>query len=148
MGPSGPLLAIDIGHWPHLKLHAVAPGGPPEGQCKKEEKALLHDFRQLLPYGVSTPTAPSCAFLTSSWTWLRSMMRRTSRLSRDQHVFDLIRRLLSLLGRSPAPLMHAVELRIDNLPSLVGMIGDSSIASFGDQLRSLEGWKHHGPSRP
>jgi hypothetical protein len=36
VGPSGPLLGIEIGDWPYLKLHAVAPGGPPEGQCKKE----------------------------------------------------------------------------------------------------------------
>jgi hypothetical protein len=35
-GPSGPLLAIEVGDWSYLKLHAVAPGGPPEGQCKNE----------------------------------------------------------------------------------------------------------------
>ena len=34
MGPSGPLLAIEISLT--MKLHAVAPGGPPEGQCKKK----------------------------------------------------------------------------------------------------------------
>jgi hypothetical protein len=30
----------EIGDCPYLKLHAVAPGGPPEGQCKDE--GLLH----------------------------------------------------------------------------------------------------------
>jgi hypothetical protein len=30
-----------------LKLHAVAPGGPPEGQCK-EEKCVLGDWYSLM----------------------------------------------------------------------------------------------------
>ena len=25
-----------------MKLHAVAPGGPPEGQCKKEQKMVCN----------------------------------------------------------------------------------------------------------
>ena len=38
MGPEGPLLAIETDLT--MKLHAVAPGGPPEGQCKREDGLL------------------------------------------------------------------------------------------------------------
>jgi hypothetical protein len=27
-----------------LKLHAVAPGGPPEGQCKKEHEMICNTY--------------------------------------------------------------------------------------------------------
>ena len=36
---------------PPLKLHAVAPGGPPEGECEKENRLL----------GESQPVAAGCA---------------------------------------------------------------------------------------
>jgi hypothetical protein len=32
----GPLLVVETGLT--MKLHAVAPGGPPEGQCKKKKR--------------------------------------------------------------------------------------------------------------
>ena len=38
VGPSGPLLAIEVDIGLITKLHAVAPGGPPEGQCKKKQE--------------------------------------------------------------------------------------------------------------
>jgi hypothetical protein len=43
LGPSGPMLASEIGLT--MKLHAVAPGGPPEGHVQEEaEVGLSHDL--------------------------------------------------------------------------------------------------------
>ena len=40
MGPKGPLLAIEF--CLTMKLHAVAPGGPPEGQYKKTQQLFCY----------------------------------------------------------------------------------------------------------
>ena len=44
VGPLGPLLATRIGLT--MKLHAVAPGGPPEGQCEMTRTRLFRFLPQ------------------------------------------------------------------------------------------------------
>ena len=56
-----------------MKLHAVAPGGPPEGQCKEEqeqEMKLVHNtiFDDPLPYIAFTlKLHPLSPFEASPW---------------------------------------------------------------------------------
>ena len=50
MGPKGPLLANEIEIGFTIELHAVAPGGPPEGQCEKEKEMVNNRTSRPLPY--------------------------------------------------------------------------------------------------
>jgi hypothetical protein len=78
VGPMGPLLAIEIGLT--MKLHAVATGGPPEGQCKRSRPGLLLDISQLLPYSETERDAPHSSCVES--TLLSSNMLNGQCISR------------------------------------------------------------------